>query len=160
MFEFLIDKLQDTRFVVTVLTALAAMATVFTIAMPYAFNDSLTKRMRMVALERTKIRSREREKLARDERVDLRRAPKAYMRLIVEKLNLRKHLGEETARATLINAGYCGQAPQFAYLFFRMVMPITLFVFSLVYMFVIIHFDQPLMIKVAAAIGRSEEHTS
>jgi len=153
MFEFLIDKLQDTRFVVTVLTALAAMATVFTIAMPYAFNDSLTKRMRTVALERNKIRSREREKLARDERVDLRRAPKAYMRLIVEKLNLRKHLGEDTARATLVKAGYRGQAPQVAYLFFRMVAPIVMFTFALVYMFVIIHFDQPLMIKVALAIG-------
>jgi tight adherence protein C len=153
MFEFLIDKLQDTRFVVTVLTALAAMATVFTIAMPYAFNDSLTKRMRTVALERNKIRSREREKLARDERVDLRRAPKAYMRLIVEKLNLRKHLGENTARATLVKAGYRGQAPQVAYLFFRMVAPIVMFTFALVYMFVIIHFDQPLMIKVALAIG-------
>jgi len=153
MFEFLIDKLQDTRFVVTVLTALAAMATVFTIAMPYAFNDSLTKRMRTVALERNKIRSREREKLARDERVDLRRAPKAYMRLIVEKLNLRKHLGEDTARATLVKAGYRGQAPQVAYLFFRMVAPIVMFTFALVYMFVIIHFDQPLMIKGALAIG-------
>jgi tight adherence protein C len=153
MFEFLIDKLQDTRFVVTVLTALAAMATVFTIAMPYAFNDSLTKRMRTVALERNKIRSREREKLARDERVDLRRAPKAYMRLIVEKLNLRKHLGEDTARATLVKAGHRGQAPQVAYLFFRMVAPIVMFTFALVYMFVIIHFDQPLMIKVALAIG-------
>ncbi|HXL67694.1 MAG TPA: type II secretion system F family protein [Xanthobacteraceae bacterium] len=153
MFEFLFDKMQDTRFLITVLTSLAAMATVFTIAMPYAFGDSLTKRMKLVAIERNKIRAREREKLARGERVDLRRAPKAYMRLIVEKLNLRKHLGEETARATLIKAGYRGQAPQFAYLFFRMVMPITLFVFSLVYMFVIIHFDQPLMIKVAAAIG-------
>jgi tight adherence protein C len=153
MFVFLFDKLQDTRFLVTVLTSLAAMATVFTIAMPYAFGDSLTKRMKLVALERNKIRTREREKLARGEGIDLRRAPKAYMRLIVEKLNLRKHLGEDTARATLVKAGYRGQAPQFAYLFFRMVAPIAMFVFSLVYMFVIIRFEQPLMIKVALAIG-------
>jgi tight adherence protein C len=153
MFEFLFDKLQDTRFLVTVLTSLAAMATVFTIAMPYAFGDSLTKRMKLVALERNKIRTREREKLARGEGINLRRAPKAYMRLIVEKLNLRKHLGEDTARATLVKAGYRGQAPQFAYLFFRMVAPIAMFVFSLVYMFVIIRFEQPLMIKVALAIG-------
>ncbi len=153
MFEFLIERAQDTRFLVTVLTALAAMATVFTIAMPYAFSDSLSKRMRSVALERHKIRAREREKLARGERINLRRAPKAYMRLIVEKLNLRKHLGEDSVRAILIKAGYRGQAPQFAYLFFRMVAPISMLVFALVYMFVIIKFDQPLMIKVAIAIG-------
>jgi tight adherence protein C len=153
MFEFLIDRFQDTRFLVTVLTALAAMATVFTIAMPYAYGDSLSRRMRSVALERNKIRAREREKLARGERIDLRRAPKAYMRLIVEKLNLRKHLGEDSVRAILVKAGYRGQAPQFAYLFFRMVAPILMFVFALVYMFVIIKFDQPLMIKVAIAIG-------
>jgi tight adherence protein C len=153
MLEFLIDRVQDTRFLVTVLTALAAMATVFTIAMPYAYGNSLSKRMRVVAIERNKIRAREREKLARGERIDLRRAPKVYMRLIVEKLNLRKHLGEDSVRAILVKAGYRGQAPQFVYLFFRMVTPIVLFVFSLIYMFVIIRFDQPMMIKVAIAIG-------
>jgi tight adherence protein C len=147
------ERSQDTRFLVTLLTAVAAMATVFTIAMPYAFGDSLSKRMRSVAIERSRIRAREREKLVRGERGDLRRAPKAYMRLIVEKLNLRKHLGEDSVRAILVKAGYRGQAPQFAYLFFRMVAPIVMFVFALVYMFVIIKFDQPLMIKVALAIG-------
>jgi tight adherence protein C len=154
MIEFLIDRMQDTRFLVTLLTALAAMATVLTVAMPYAFGDNLTKRMKMVAIERTKIRAREREKIARGEgKIDLRRAPKAYMRVIVERLNLRKYLGEDHARAMLIRAGYRGQAPQFVYLFFRMVMPIAMFTFALVYMFVIITFDQPLLIKAALAIG-------
>jgi tight adherence protein C len=154
MLEAIVERLQDTRFLVTLLTAVAAMATVFTFAMPYAFGDNLTRRMKAVAIERSKIRTREREKLARGEgKVDLRRAPKAYMRVIVEKLNLRKYLGEEKVRATLIKAGYRGQAPQFVYLFFRLIAPFVMFAFAIVYMFYIIHFDKPLMIKVALAIG-------
>jgi tight adherence protein C len=109
--------------------------------------------MKAVAIERNKIRAREREKLGRDDRVDLRREPKAYMRFIVERLHLRKYLGEEEMRSLLNKAGYRGQAPHFVYLFFRLVTPIAMFVATLVYVFVIIKFDQPLMVKVGVAIG-------
>ncbi|MCC6947465.1 MAG: type II secretion system F family protein [Bradyrhizobiaceae bacterium] len=153
MVELLIDRLHDPRFLVTVFTAIAAMATVLTIAMPFLAGDNLQRRMKTVALERDKIRGRERERLARGERVSLRQSPKAYMQTIVERLNLRKHLGEEDARALLVQAGYRGQAPYVTFLFFRMVTPIVMFLIAVVYMFVITKFDQPLMVKIGITIG-------
>jgi tight adherence protein C len=153
MVELFIAKLHDTNFLVTLFTAIAAMATVFTIAMPYLASDNLGKRMKQVAIERNKIRAREREKLAKGERVMLRTAPKPYMQMIVEQLNLRKHLGEEEARSVLQQAGFRGQGPYVAYLFFRLVAPLAMFVVAVVYMFVLTNFAWPMMMKVAIAIA-------
>ncbi|HLL26712.1 MAG TPA: type II secretion system F family protein [Xanthobacteraceae bacterium] len=153
MVELLIDKLHDTHFLVTVFTAIAAMATVITVAMPYLANDNLGRRMKAVAIERDKIRAREREKLGRGDKVTLRSEPKAYMQTIVEQLNLRKHLGQEEARATLIQAGYRGQGPYVAFLFFRLIAPIAMFVFAILYVFVITDFGWPTALKIAAALA-------
>jgi tight adherence protein C len=153
MVELLIDKLHDTRFLVTIFTAIAAMATVITVAMPYLARDDLGRRMKAVAIERSKIRAREREKLARGERVVLRSEPKAYMQAIVEKLNLKKHLGQDEARATLIQAGFRGQGPYVAFLFFRLIAPIAMFVSGILYTFVIVDFGWPTMVKVAVSLG-------
>src|SRR6185312_6996784 len=153
MVELIIDKLQDVRFLTTVFTAIAAMATVITFAMPYMSNDNLQRRMKSVAIERDKIRAREREKLAKGEKVALRSTPKAYMQIVVENLNLKKWLGEEEIRSTLMQAGYRGQGPYVAFLFFRMIAPIAMFLFALVYLFVLTNFHYPSMVKVAVAIG-------
>jgi tight adherence protein C len=153
MVEFIIDKLHDTSFMVTLLTALAAVATVLTIAMPYVFGDNLERRMKAVALERNKIRARERERLARGERVELRQSPKAYMQFVVERLNLREWLGEEEARSLLVQAGYRGQAPYIGFLFFRMLAPIGMFVLAIVYVFAVLKLQQPTMVKVAIAFA-------
>ena len=48
-----------------VFAAIAAVATVLTLAMPLLVADTLDKRMKAVALEREKMRQRERERLAR-----------------------------------------------------------------------------------------------
>ena len=52
--------------------AVAATATVMTLAMPLLANDQLNKRVKSVALEREKIRQRERERLAQGDKVSLR----------------------------------------------------------------------------------------
>jgi len=153
MIDLLIDKLHDINFVVTVLTALAAMATVLTLAMPYVFGDNLERRMKSVAVERNKIRARERERLVRGDRIELRQSPKAYMQYIVEQLNLREWLGEEHARTLLIRAGYRGQAPYIGFLFFRMLAPIAMFAFAMVYIFLILKLEQPLFVKLAMAFA-------
>jgi tight adherence protein C len=153
MVELIIDKLHDTNFMVTLLTALAAAATVLTVAMPYVLGDNLDRRMKAVALERNKIRARERERLARGERIELRQSPKAYMQFVVERLNLREWLGEEEARSLLIQAGYRGQAPYIGFLFFRMLAPIGMFVLAIVYVFAVLKLQQPTMVKVAIAFA-------
>jgi tight adherence protein C len=153
MVDLLLDRLHDTRFIATLLTAVAAAAAVITVAMPYLVGDNLERRMKAVALERNQIRARERERLARGERVSLRQSPRAYMQSVVDQLNLRKWLGEDEVRATLVKAGYRGQGPYVTFLFFRLIMPIMMLVFSAVYLFVIVDIKQPMMVKLAIVIG-------
>ncbi|AMN45115.1 type II secretion system F family protein [Rhodoplanes sp. Z2-YC6860] len=155
MLDLLIAKLHDTKFMVMLLTSVAAIATVITLAMPFLSPDTLGRRMKSVAVEREKIRQRERERLARGERdrVVLRQSPKQYMQRAVERLNLNKWLAQEVAREKLIQAGYRGQAPYVAFLFFRMVTPVALFLVTLFYLFVVIEMDQPATIKIGLCLG-------
>jgi tight adherence protein C len=109
--------------------------------------------MKAVAIERDKIRQRERERLAAGQKVSLRRSPKQYMKTAVERFNLAKWVGQEEAREKLVQAGYRGQAPYVAYLFFRMVTPAITLIAAVIYLFVIVNLDQPAMIKVGVCIG-------
>ncbi len=52
-----------------ILASVAAIATVITLAMPLLASDPLPRRMKSVALERDKIRQRERERMARGDKV-------------------------------------------------------------------------------------------
>jgi tight adherence protein C len=149
MLQLLIDRMHDTKFLSMLFASVAAVATVLTLAMPLLSPDILGKRMKSVALEREKIRQRERERMARGdkEKVNLRPSPKQYMSKVVERFNLTKWLAQEEAREKLVQAGYRGQAPYVGFLFFRMVTPAALFLFALFYLFLVVQFDQPPIIK-------------
>jgi tight adherence protein C len=153
MLDLLITHLHNTRTVAAVLAAVAAIATVLTFAMPLLATDTLSKRMKSVAIEREKLRQRERERLARGEKVTLRQSPKQYMQRIVEQFNLKKWVGQEEARALLVQAGYRGQAPYVTYLFFRMVLPAAMLVIAPFYVFVILDIDQPTGVKVMICLA-------
>jgi tight adherence protein C len=150
--EFLIEKLHDPKMVAAVFAAIAAMATVITLAMPLLAGDNLGKRMKSVALEREKMRQRERERMARGERVTLRVSPKQYMKRVVDQFNLAKWVGQETAREKLVQAGHRGQAPYVAYLFFRLVAPVVAFMVAVFYIFFVLKMDQPPMIKIGICL--------
>ena len=152
MIELLTEKLHDPKFLATVLAAIAAMATVITLAMPLLVRDDLGRRLKAVGVEREKMRLRERERLARGEKVTLRQSPKQYMKTIVDQFNLNKWVGQEEARTKLTQAGYRGNAPYVAYLFFRMVSPIVAFVAAVLYLFFILEIDQPFMVKLGACL--------
>src|SRR6202163_3032810 len=153
MLDLLVDAVSNPRLLAMVFSALAAIATVLTLAMPLLATDSLSKRMKSGALEREQLRQRERERLSRGDKIVLRRSPKQYMQSIVDQFNLNKWVGQETARAMLVQAGYRGQAPYVTYLFFRMLMPVALLVFSSFYVFVVLDLDQPPMVKVGICLA-------
>ena len=152
MIDMLINAL-TVKTVTMVLAAVAAGATVLTLAMPLLAGDSLGKRMKSVALEREKLRQRERERLAHGEKINLRTSPKQYMQTIVKNFNLAKWVGQEEARLKLVQAGYRGQAPYVTYLFFRMVTPAVSVIFAAVYLFIVLNFDQPPMVKIGMCIA-------
>ncbi len=148
-----LEQYIDPQFLTMLFAAIAAGATVLTLAMPLLARDTLSTRMKAVAFEREKIRQRERERLAQGNKVSLRQSPKAYMNTVVQNFNLSKWVGQETARTMLVQAGYRGHAPYVTYLFFRMVMPIAMLLLSLFYVFVVIQLDQPTLIKLGIGIG-------
>jgi tight adherence protein C len=153
MLELFISKMHDARFLATLLTAVAVAATIITIAMPLLAGDTLSKRMNAVAIERDKIRQRERERMARSEKVSLRTSPKQYMQTVVEQFNLTKWVGQEEAREKLMQAGYRGQGPYVAFLFFRMIVPIVMLLVTAFYTFVVLQLDQPLPIKIGICLA-------
>jgi tight adherence protein C len=155
MIDLIIAKFHDPKFLTMALAAVAGIATVLTLAMPLLSPDTLANRMKAVSVEREKIRQRERERLARGEkeRVTLRQSPKQYMATVVERFNLTKWLAQEAAREKLVQAGFRGHAPYVAFLFFRMVTPVALFLFALFYLFLIIEMDQPATVKIALCLG-------
>jgi len=151
--EFLVNAL-NVKTLTMLFAAVAAAATVLTLTMPLVYVDPLDKRMRAVALEREKIRQRERERMAHEsQKVKLRQSPKQYVQRIVDQFNLSKWVGQEEARLKLIQAGYRGQAPYVTYLFVRMMTPVLCFLFSLIYLFVVLKFDQPATIKLGISIA-------
>jgi tight adherence protein C len=151
--NFLTTQAFDPKTMTMVFAAIAAGATVLTLAMPFLVTDTLDKRMKAVALEREKIRQRERERMAQGNKVTLRQSPKQYMKRVVDSFNLNKWVGQEEARALLMQAGYRGQAPYVTYLFFRMAMPVIMLFASLFYIFIVLNLDYPPMVKFAMCIG-------
>ncbi|MGB7252558.1 MAG: type II secretion system F family protein [Xanthobacteraceae bacterium] len=151
----LITQYLDLHVLTVMFAAVAAGATVLTLAMPFMSSDTLGKRMKAVAFEREKIRQRERERLVQSSKVSLRQSPKAYMKRAVDDFNLSKWVGQEEARQLLVQAGYRGQAPYVTYLFFRMTMPVAMLLGSLFYIFVVLNLDYPPMLKIAICIGCS-----
>ncbi len=149
----LIAQYFDLQVLTMMFAAVAAGATVLTLAMPFMSSDTLGKRMKAVAFEREKIRQRERERMVQTTKVSLRQSPKAYMKRAVDDFNLSKWVGQEEARLLLVQAGYRGQAPYVTYLFFRMTMPVVMLLGSLFYIFVVLNLDYPPMLKIAVGIG-------
>lgn len=154
MISLIVDRLTNPQFMLALLAAVAAAATVLTIAIPLTEGQSLQKRMKNVASERDRIRARERERLNRqNDKISLRQEPKAYMRRVVEQFKLGDWLGTETAKKQLAMAGYRGPQAEVAFLFFRLAAPIGLFLFAAFYIFVVNDFGLATMMKIGVIIA-------
>ena len=151
MIDLIADKVFDPRNVAIALTAIAAAATAFAVAQPFLESDNLGKRMKLVSDEREIIRRRERERL--NTKATLRIEPKAYMKQVVERFDLRRWLGTDTAKRKLLMAGYRGQQSETTFLFFRLVMPISATLGSLFYLFVLEALDQPYLMRLGIVIA-------
>ena len=75
------------------------------------------------------------------------------MQTVVEKFKLSDWVGQEAARAKLVEAGYRGQGPYVVFLFFRMVAPVAMLRASLAYVFLIVQLDIAWTLKLGICIG-------
>lgn len=144
----------DRQVILGALVAIATAATILTLAMPLLQTDTLARRMKAAATERERIRNREREKLYEaSKKVSLRREPKAYMKDIVDRFNLSKWLGTDEAKSQMMMAGFRGPQADVAFLFFRLVTPIALGLFSLFYFFLLDAPGWPFILNLGGVIG-------
>ncbi len=150
----LINTLLDPQFIVMVLAAVAAFATVTSFVLPLLSNDRLGSRMKYVAGERDSLRTERLAQLSQDQRqAKLRTDPKSFMKRVVERLNLRKALETESTRDRLKMAGMRGQAPVVAFLFFRAIMPIVTFALTFCYLFLWDKHNLAPLLRLALSIG-------
>lgn len=149
-------KLPPPHTLALLLAGLGAVATVVTAAMPWIQPDTLRKRIRSVTTERERIRAREREKLAAAQsRSNLRIRPGGLVKQLVDGLNLTKWLSTEQAKAQLAMAGFRGAGAEYVFLAARLVLPIAFFLIALFYVFVVLRLDQPVIVKLGAALAAS-----
>jgi tight adherence protein C len=151
----LVRTFTDPTFVVTILASICAFATVLSVAMPILERDRMSHRMRVMAIEREKMRAARIAEMSKERPgARLRQAAsKGYMREIVEQLNLREMYDSEELRDRLKRAGLRGQAPVVTYMFFRVAVPVAAFVLALFYLFVLGGLSYPPMIKFMMALG-------
>jgi tight adherence protein C len=155
MLDVILANLTSPGFLAMVFTAVAAGAAVLTVALPFLEKEELGQRMKDVAVERERIRQRDRERLAKQsQQGGLRhQEQKAYIRQVVDDFKLGDWLGTEDAKLKLQMAGYRGQQAEYSFLFFRLVMPIVMFFAALIYAFGFMGPDHGLMMKIGVAIS-------
>jgi len=154
MLEIVFEKLHDGQFILSILVGIATIAAILSVAMPLLETDALSRRMKAVGVERDRIRARERERLSASAgKANLRQAPKAYMKQIVERFSLSKWLGTEQAKLQMLMAGYRGAQAEVGFLFFRLVTPIASLVISVVYVFFIADLEWPFIIKLGTVLA-------
>jgi len=154
MERFIAAWLAAPQKIVLIAAALGAVAVVLAVVMPWLKPDPLARRIKAVGVERERIRAREREKLiAGEKRSALRAKPGALVTQLVERLNLSTWLGTESAKAQLAMAGYRGAGAEYAFLAFRFAAPIVFLGASVVYVFFILHWNQPAIVKLGVVLG-------
>jgi tight adherence protein C len=146
--------LLDPQFVVMMLAAVAAFATVTSFVLPLLSGDRLDSRMKYVSSERERLRAERMARLAEEQRQGrLRKEPKSFMKRVVEQFNLRKALETDATRERLKMAGLRGQAPVVAFLFFRATLPIAGFGLVFFYLFFVNDYGLSSLVRLGLSIG-------
>jgi len=134
----LLGSLTEPQTLFSILAAVAVFATIITLAMPVLQKDELGSRMKSVAIERDKIRARERARLAEQEqRGKLKQSNEGLTSQMVDKLNLKKAIADDGTFNTLVMAGYRQQSHVNIYLALKVLVPVAFAMFAAIFLFVI-----------------------
>ncbi|MGH1351200.1 MAG: type II secretion system F family protein [Methyloligellaceae bacterium] len=151
----IVDLITDPKVVISVLTAVAAFATIIMLFLPYVEGDKLSSRMKYVSTERDRMREQRLAELNSNMAKGNLRGVKAkgYMQRVVDSLQLREALESGNLKDKLRMAGFRGQGPIVAFLFFRIALPLTFFLLAILYLFLIRTHGHTPMMRVLFAIG-------
>ncbi len=112
--------------------ALLVVGTLYTILSPLLEGDKLKKRMSSVSSERDSLRDARMKNLNKNDA--LRSETKDFVKKLVENLSLEKLMEASNLRDKLAQAGLRGQRPIYVFYMFRLVMPIVLGVFGVLFL--------------------------
>ena len=154
MMDF-IEMVMKPQLFVMAAAAIAAFATVLTIAMPMLNRDQMHKRVRVMATERDKMRTaRVAELKSKDQGGKLRQTPAGFMQQLVDQFDLRSKFETDEVRARLRMAGLRSPAHVYTYVFFRIAAPIVVTLLALIYLFLINkNLPYPPIVKFMMALG-------
>ncbi len=156
MFDIIFSMVANPQMAVTFFAAIAAFATVLTIALPSFSRDRMAGRMKVMALERDKMRAArfaEMQAANKPQNARLRRETKGYVSQVVDQLNLRQAFETDEVKRKLKMAGLRGQAPVIMFVFFRFAMPIATFVGSVFYLFVARDHELPVFVRLGICLA-------
>ncbi len=145
---------EDPGAVTAITAAIAVFSAILTVAWPYLAGDKLGDRVKQVTSERERIRARERARLEAEKgKGSLKTEPKKVFKQIVSRFNLTDQTGDSQMVRNLQMAGMRGQGPIFAFLAFRIIMPLVLFLGAAFYVFVVYQGEQTFMVKLSICLG-------
>ncbi len=140
-------------FLVTLFAAIAAFATIITLGLPYIAGDALDSRMKAVSDRREELRQKQREALAQGgRRGQLRSQPIGFMKKAMDNLKLESLMESPGMKERLARAGYRGQAPLVAFMFFRFLIPPVLMIGAYIYLYGFSHLTWSWSMKLAVGI--------
>ncbi|MEO1014737.1 MAG: type II secretion system F family protein [Pseudomonadota bacterium] len=120
----MLELLVDQQFQVSVLVALAAIATVYTLVEPFLVKDRLAERMKGVADYRERLRQQQRASFAK--KSGIRSTPQGMLKEIAENLRLFEIFDAAEARKSLMQAGYRGEKAVVVFMTIRLGVPFAL----------------------------------
>jgi len=147
-----LNALFDPTFLVTLFVGIFAFATIATLVVPMMERGGLGDRLNSVSKRREELRAKHHAAL-NAKRGSLRVEPSTMMKNVLDRFKLGTSLESDNSRDKLSQAGYRGQAPLIAFMFFRFVMPFIVFVVALFYLFVVTHFEWSFMMKITASVA-------
>lgn len=146
--------LLEPDFVIAALSAIAAFATIVTLAFPLLQGDQLGARMKSVSKRRDELKRKQREAFVANARKgQLRTTSAGFMKRTVDNLKMEKLLESKEIKERLARAGYRGQRHIVAFTFFRFMMPPIVFFAAFIYIVFFANVEWIFPVKVIAALG-------
>lgn len=124
----------NSRFLLRCLAAVTVFASVVSVAYPFVFDTDVKKRVRLFAIERDRVRARERSRVSQETR-GLRYNEKKFIKGIVERFLLNQWLNAEDARLKLVMAGYRAPQAETTFVFARLVSAFAALLLAGVYLY-------------------------
>lgn len=145
-----ISTVMAPEFLAVLFAAICGFATTLTFILPYFEQDRARQRMKVMAVERDKLRADRLKEMAIQERNGggkLRQAPKGIVLQLVDRLNLREKFDSEATRAKLKSAGFRSEAHLATYMAYRVICPPALFLLTLAYLMLIMRSEMSIVLQ-------------